>query len=140
VPSSEAIMTDLSIPAEQVDPITRKLPRRPARRTGSKKTRDRTVKTTPPSTGPPPSGGIPTPVSTIVLLTPRETAKHLRTTERTLERRRIAGDGPPFLKIGGLIRYPLGELETWLADRLQHSTSETAAPHSRKPHRTEKPK
>lgn len=77
----------------------------------------------------------PTPMSTIVLLTPRETAKHLRTTERTLERRRLTGDGPPYVKIGALIRYPLSELEKWLAGRLQRSTSETAASPNRKPRR-----
>jgi predicted DNA-binding transcriptional regulator AlpA len=67
----------------------------------------------------------PTPMSTIVLLTPRETAKHLRCSERKLERHRLVGDGPPFVKIGAAIRYPLSELEKWLAERIQRSTSET---------------
>ena len=67
----------------------------------------------------------PTPTSTIVLLTPRETAKHLRCSERKLERHRLVGDGPPFVKIGAAIRYPLGELEKWLAERTHRSTSET---------------
>jgi hypothetical protein len=72
-----------------------------------------------------------TPLSTIALLTPRETAKHLRCTERTLERHRLIGDGPPFVKIGALVRYPLSELEKWLADRLRLSTSEGTAPPDR---------
>lgn len=140
-------MSNLSIPAQQVDPFTRKLGGKPTKRIKSKKRRGPTVKTTPPSTGPPlaemPMSGsgapnseeawlqglrnyfrAPTPICTIVLLTPRETAKHLRTTERTLERWRLTGDGPPFVKIGASIRYPLNELEKWLADRLRHSTSE----------------
>jgi hypothetical protein len=74
----------------------------------------------------------PTPMSTIVLLTPRETAKHLRCSERKLERHRLVGDGPPFAKIGAAIRYPLSELEKWLTERTQRSTSETGALGSRR--------
>ena len=73
----------------------------------------------------------PTPLSTIVHLTPRETAKHLRVSERTLERRRLIGDGPPFVKIGASVRYPLNQVEKWLAERMQRSTSETSALASR---------
>jgi hypothetical protein len=143
----------MSIPAEQVDPFTRKFGGKRAKRIESK-ARSRTVKTTPPCTGPPlaetprSDGDLPnsdawmqglrdyfrapTPMSTIVLLTPRETAKHLRCTERTLERHRLIGDGAPFVKIGASVRYPLSELEKWLADRLQRSTSEAAAPAGRR--------
>jgi hypothetical protein len=146
VPSARFVMPQ--IPVEQVSPF--EFSSKQAKRI-NRKARGRTVKTAPPSTGPPLaetpiSGGAtpnseeawlqglrdylrtPTPMCTIILLTPRETAKHLRTTERTLERRRLTGDGPPFVKIGALIRYPLDELEEWLAARLQWSTSETAAP------------
>jgi hypothetical protein len=66
------------------------------------------------------------------LATPREIAKHLHCSERKLERHRLVGDGPPFVKIGAAIRYPLSELEKWLAERLQRSTSETSAPVSRR--------
>lgn len=69
--------------------------------------------------------GLSTPTSIIVLLTPRETAKHLRCSERKLERHRLVGDGPPFVKIGAAIRYPLSELEKWLAEHTHRSTSET---------------
>jgi hypothetical protein len=69
--------------------------------------------------------GASTPTSTIVLLTARETAKHLRCSERKLERHRLVGDGPPFVKIGAAIRYPLSELEKWLAEHMHRSTSET---------------
>jgi hypothetical protein len=176
----------MPIPAAQVDPFTRKFGGKPAKRIKSK-ARVRTVKTTPPSTGPPLAAtaisdgglpdpaawiagkllpapppelienererfwgelkkllrdendelktrlsnylrdylGAPTPMSTIVLLTPRETAKHLRCSERKLERHRLVGDGPPFVKIGAAIRYPLSELEKWLAGHMHRSTSET---------------
>jgi hypothetical protein len=60
----------------------------------------------------------------VTLLTSRELATLLNCSERKLERHRLVGDGPPFLKIGASIRYPLNELEKWLADRLQRSTSE----------------
>ena len=43
--------------------------------------------------------------------------------ERTLERRRLVGDGPPFVRIGGTVRYPANELEKWIADHLRRSTS-----------------
>jgi len=81
----------------------------------------------------------PTPMSTIVLLTPRETAKHLRTTERTLERHRLTGEGPPLVKIGAAVRYPLSELERWLSDRLRLSTSEETASTARRLRRKRAP-
>jgi hypothetical protein len=62
------------------------------------------------------------------LLTPRETTQYLRCSERKLERHRLVGDGPPFVKFGGTVRYPLSELEKWLAERTQRSTSETSPP------------
>jgi hypothetical protein len=65
----------------------------------------------------------PTPMSGIVLMTPRETAEHLRCSERKLERHRLVGDGPPYVKIGMAIRYPVCKLEKWLAKRMQRSTS-----------------
>jgi predicted DNA-binding transcriptional regulator AlpA len=66
-------------------------------------------------------------MSDITLLTSRRLAELLDCSERTLERRREEGDGPPYVKIGGVIRYPLSELERWLADNTRRSTSEPAA-------------
>ena len=43
---------------------------------------------------------------------------------RNWERKRIRGDGPPFVKIGRLVRYPVSELDAWLAAHLRHSTSD----------------
>jgi hypothetical protein len=67
----------------------------------------------------------------VTLLTPRELAEHLHCSERTLERRRLVGDGPPFVKIGQKIHYPLREFEKWLADNTRCSTSEATAPPGR---------
>ena len=75
-----------------------------------------------------PAPRVPPPMSTIVLMTPREVSKQMRCSQRKLERHRLVGDGPPYVKIGAAIRYPLPWFETWLAERMQRSTSETGPP------------
>ncbi len=67
-------------------------------------------------------------MSGTVLLTTRETAERLRCSERKLERHRLIGDGPPFVKFGATIRYPLDELARWIAERMRRSTSEAGRP------------
>lgn len=62
-----------------------------------------------------------------MLLTTREVAARLRCSERTAERLRLQGDGPPFVKFGATVRYPLDALDRWLAERVRHSTSEMAS-------------
>ncbi|MFC3711206.1 helix-turn-helix transcriptional regulator [Sphingoaurantiacus capsulatus] len=44
--------------------------------------------------------------------------------ESTLEKWRVAGMGPPFLKLGKLVRYSRQDLEAWLNARRVRSTSE----------------
>jgi hypothetical protein len=58
------------------------------------------------------------------LLTQREAALALRLSERTLERLRVTGTGPRFVKAGRSIRYREGDLEVWIAGRVVGSTSE----------------
>ena len=53
-----------------------------------------------------------------------EAAKYCRLGESTLERFRVAGNGPAYLKLGGAVRYRRCDLDAWLAGRLTHSTSE----------------
>jgi predicted DNA-binding transcriptional regulator AlpA len=62
----------------------------------------------------------------LALLTQREAAELLRVTERTLERLRVSGTGPKFIRIGKTkaIRYRPGDVEAWLASRVVASTSE----------------
>jgi predicted DNA-binding transcriptional regulator AlpA len=61
---------------------------------------------------------------TEILLT-REAAAHLRAAESTLEKWRIRGDGPPFIRIGPRkIAYRLSDLDAWLEARRSRSTSE----------------
>lgn len=57
------------------------------------------------------------------LLTQGEAAKLLRLSERTLERLRVAGGGPHFVKTGRLVRYRECDLEEWIVARVVSSTS-----------------
>jgi len=51
-------------------------------------------------------------------------AEYLGYAESTLEKRRVTGDGPPFIRLGRVIVYDTRDLDTWLASRRRHSTSE----------------
>ena len=63
----------------------------------------------------------------IRLMDQREAAKLLRLSERTLERLRVQGGGPLFVKCGRSVRYREVDLERWIAQRVVSSTSEEAA-------------
>jgi excisionase family DNA binding protein len=58
------------------------------------------------------------------LLTQREAASALRLSERTLERLRLQGGGPLFVKAGRAVRYRETDLEAWIAQRVVSSTSQ----------------
>ena len=58
------------------------------------------------------------------LLNQREAANYLRLSERTLERMRLLGTGPRYVKAYRLIRYRDEDLESWIAARTRTSTSE----------------
>jgi excisionase family DNA binding protein len=58
------------------------------------------------------------------LLTQSECAELLRLSERTLERLRVSGSGPKFLRIRHSVRYRQTDVEAWLASRTVRSTSE----------------
>jgi predicted DNA-binding transcriptional regulator AlpA len=58
------------------------------------------------------------------LLTQDEVAAMLGCSPRTLERNRGTGDGPPFFKIGRLVRYAEAVVDQWVEDRRRNSTSE----------------
>ena len=60
------------------------------------------------------------------LLTQREAARVLRLSERTLERLRVTGSGPVYVKAGRSVRYREADLEAWIASRVVSSTSEEA--------------
>jgi excisionase family DNA binding protein len=61
----------------------------------------------------------------MLLLTQREAANVLRLSQRTIERLRVSGVGPKFIRCGGRsIRYRQSDLEEWIASRVVQSTSE----------------
>ena len=60
------------------------------------------------------------------LLTQREAADLLRLSERTLERLRVTGTGPVYVKANRRVLYREADLEEWIAKRVVGSTSEAA--------------
>jgi excisionase family DNA binding protein len=58
------------------------------------------------------------------LLTQQEAAKVLRLSERTLERLRVTGGGPVYVKAGRSVRYREADIEAWIASRVVNSTSQ----------------
>jgi excisionase family DNA binding protein len=61
------------------------------------------------------------------LLTQSEAARQLRLSERTLERLRVSGGGPVYVKAGRSVRYREADLEAWIAARVVSSTSAIGA-------------
>lgn len=57
------------------------------------------------------------------LLTQKRLAKKLNQSERTLERWRVEGTGPAFVKAGRKVLYLPQDVEDWLLDTRRHSTS-----------------
>jgi hypothetical protein len=59
----------------------------------------------------------------------RGAAERLDLSPKTLEKRRWAGGGPSFIKLGGGARYEAAELERWLKTRSRRSTSDPGMEH-----------
>jgi hypothetical protein len=59
----------------------------------------------------------------MTLLTQREAASVLRLSERTLERSRVTGLGPPFCKLGRRVFYRADDLDHWITSHIVCSTS-----------------
>jgi hypothetical protein len=58
----------------------------------------------------------------------REAAKHVRLSTATLERLRVTGGGPTFIKpIPTRVLYDVTDLDAWMWARRQQSTSENQA-------------
>lgn len=60
------------------------------------------------------------------ILTTPEAAAYVRLSKPTLDRLRLTGDGPAFVKVGRAVRYRTCDLDAWVATRLLRSTSEAA--------------
>jgi excisionase family DNA binding protein len=59
------------------------------------------------------------------LLTEREAASVLAVSQRTLQKWRLTGDGPPYAKVGRLVRYSTADLDAYVAQGRRRSTSDT---------------
>jgi predicted DNA-binding transcriptional regulator AlpA len=60
-------------------------------------------------------------------LTPLDTAtaaEYVGLSKSTLEKLRVFGTGPKYLKLNRAVRYRVSDLEAWLCERLVSSTSE----------------
>jgi len=59
--------------------------------------------------------------------TARELADRLGVKTQTLAKWRVTGEGPPFMKLGGIrgvVRYKVADVEEWEADSRYKSTCE----------------
>ena len=60
-------------------------------------------------------------------LTTKEAAFYVRLSESSLEKKRVSGDGPEFLKVGKAVRYEQTALDTWMQADRRTSTADVAA-------------
>ena len=58
------------------------------------------------------------------LLNTEQAAKRFGLSPRTLERYRVTGEGPEYVKMGHAVRYSLSALRRWLKGRTRRSTSD----------------
>ena len=59
-------------------------------------------------------------------LTVKETAAYLAVSTSWLDKRRLDGNGPAYLKLGRRVVYDIIDLETWAAsNRRRHTTEST---------------
>jgi excisionase family DNA binding protein len=60
----------------------------------------------------------------VALLTPVEAAKFLNISKSWLDKARMRGEGPAYIRIGRSVRYAKGTLIEWMKSRQRLSTSE----------------
>ena len=58
------------------------------------------------------------------LLTTPQAAEYLELSEETLEKRRVYGQPPKFVRLGRSVRYRMSDLDQWAAECLRTSTSD----------------
>jgi predicted DNA-binding transcriptional regulator AlpA len=64
------------------------------------------------------------------LLSERDASRRLGLSVRTLQKWRLQGNGPPFLKLGHAVRYDPEDLDAYVARARRRSTSDRAQEHS----------
>jgi predicted DNA-binding transcriptional regulator AlpA len=63
-------------------------------------------------------------VSQIKYLTTKEAAFYVRLCESSLEKKRMQGDGPEFVKLGRAVRYAQSALDAWMQANRRTSTAD----------------
>ena len=63
------------------------------------------------------------PMTTPSWLTPKQAARQINFSVSWLAKRRLAGDGPPYSKLGGAVRYAETSLQQWMKSQQRTSTS-----------------
>jgi len=66
-------------------------------------------------------------ISSPAALTTEAAATYLGLAESTLEKARVHGTGPKYVKLGRAVRYRIRDLDEWLEARTMNSTSEMRA-------------
>ena len=61
------------------------------------------------------------------LLTVAEATTYLSLSASTLNKLRVSGGGPRYVKLGGKILYDVRDLDQWIEDHKRNSTSDQAA-------------
>jgi predicted DNA-binding transcriptional regulator AlpA len=64
------------------------------------------------------------PVALENLLSENEISQLFGRSIPTLQKDRLRGNGPPFIKIGRLVRYSPSAVQAWLDDQVRRSTSD----------------
>lgn len=64
----------------------------------------------------------------LVLLDTEGAARRLGLSRSTLEKLRVYGGGPPYLKLGRSVRYRCDDLSSWLEGHVRLNTSAADAP------------
>ena len=59
------------------------------------------------------------------LMNRKQTAHHMGVSVSWLDKSRLSGLGPAYIKIGGAVRYTFADVEKFLAAHRRSSTSET---------------
>lgn len=63
-----------------------------------------------------------------VAINTENAAKRVGLSASSLEKARVNGTGPKYIKLGRSVRYRVTDLDEWVACRVVSSTSETAMP------------
>ena len=60
------------------------------------------------------------------LVNEQQAAKRYGLSVFWFQKKRSTGDGPPFIKVGSAVRYPVEETDDWFAKHLRANTSQDA--------------